>query len=834
MMETSCIVDRKTGKSVCPLKSVEVKGTIGDELAEVVVVQNFLNDRQNSIEAIYTFPLPHRASVNGFSARVGEKEITGQIKEKEEAFRGYDAAVRRGDSGFLLESHRPDIFQISLGSILPKEKVSVTISYIQDIESTDNEIRWMLPTVIAPRYIPGKYKGTKTGPGYANPTDMVPDGDYITPPVGDAPYTIKVDIDICCVAGIEKITSPSHTIEVYRGNDGETSVSLANKDELLDRDYVLIIGLGNEYKDLFKVPHKDQSGSYGYIKFCPQLECRFDNKVKHEYIFIIDVSGSMGGEKLRQAKRALGICLRNLIDGDRFNIIAFESDFTVFSRQSVIYSQDSLNRADKWISLLEDMGGTEIYNPMHFVLEEMKTYEGYERVVLLFTDGQVGNEEDVISLVKTHSKYLTLYSFGIDTAVNKYFIDGLAEAGNGMPEYIYPGERIDDKVIRQFARIHEPCISNPCIKSLEGRDIEVVPKMPSRLYASDSYSFVIKSDGLELLNSISIEGTYGDEPYIHVINAECQGDPGLLKLKWAKGKIRMLEGMLGSGNGRRDQLIKEEIIDISITYGILSALTSFVALYKRNINEMGLPEVVVVPVCPPRGWELDYINEAHQDFYVMSAVPDFSEDSGFMDYCMDGSVNELTVPLFLKNCRVESSGEPEYLSCQCMPMDCDGLWDDEEINVQNENSTVKERLHDAFRRAGEIQNADGSFGSKDDRRKKTAIYVIGMLLSQGDWKPYRIQIMKAGSVLAEGDGCKSLIECIAIHLIIENKLYRDISMENRLNIFLDNLKVSERTLYNEAINGEIAGLLQKIGLVTAIQSEDNAEYGIELLEHVII
>ena len=156
----------------------------------------------------------------------------------------------------------------------------------------------------------------------------------------------------------------------------------------------------------------------------------------YEYTFVIDVSGSMSGRKLEQAKKALQLSLRNLIEGDRFNMIAFESEYICFSETSVPYTQSNLEKADRWVTSLVPMGGTVILQPLRFVLERPYT-ENTGRVVLLFTDGQVGNEKEIIQLVRRNNKALNLFPFGIDTAVNRYFIDSLAQAGNGSPEFVF-------------------------------------------------------------------------------------------------------------------------------------------------------------------------------------------------------------------------------------------------------------------------------------------------------------------------------------------------------------------------------------------------------------
>ncbi|NMB96706.1 MAG: VWA domain-containing protein, partial [Clostridiaceae bacterium] len=557
ILDVCCVADRNSGSFICPLYNVEAKAIVDGNMAEVTLIQNFVNTGRKSIEALYTFPLIHNAQITGFKAQIGENQVVGAFKEKEEAFRDYNDAISKGDSAFLFESHRPDIFQISLGNIAVGERVTISITYLEEIKIVDNELRWIFPTVLAPRYIPGRVLGKKTGAGTVLPTDRVPDADYIILPVGEGYFTLKMTITVKRMEGIKKISSPSHPIEISIEKNSYL-ITFAREMELLDSDFVLSLLVEDIQRNSYIIgtrdilisakystsdstfmevvdEHHDMEASmdgrsdscentvstnnsnssehvnsinnidtgadtgtdekenlpdnskknadevFGEIKLVMDVDWYEQEYNNYQYIFMIDVSGSMAGEKLEQAKRALKIALRNLVEGDQFNIIAFESTYQYFSESPEDYSQESLMRADEWIGKLQSMGGTEIYKPLNFILQKFNDDADYRsnpgKVIYLFTDGQVGNEKEVIRLVSQYSHLISLYPFGIDTAVNKYFIDSLAEIGNGMPEYIYPGERIEEKVIRQFSRMHQPYMENPQITGKEGSYLEAMPPL---------------------------------------------------------------------------------------------------------------------------------------------------------------------------------------------------------------------------------------------------------------------------------------------------------------------------------------------------------------------
>jgi Ca-activated chloride channel family protein len=758
MIDACGITDKKGKKTDCPLQSVEVTAILDGSMALVTLVQSFMNTGSHDIEALYTFPMPHNAQVTGFKAGIGDTEVTGDFREKEQAFEEYDKAVRGGDTAFLLESHRPDIFQISLGNIAKGEQASITILYIEDINCVDSELRWILPTVVAPRYIPGKKKGAKTGPGEAHPTEKVPDADYITPSIGEAPYHLSIRAVLKGVLGIKKVSSPSHPVEVSIEKDAFV-VTLAKEGELLDNDFVLVAQIEKEDDCSLVVARHYNGQAYGIARFAIEIDDYTESHKNYEYNFMIDISGSMCGEKIEQAKRALGICLRNLMPGDKFNIVAFESEYICFSLRPVLYSQENMQKADSWINALDDRGGTEIYQPLKFVLDKAGDNDNLEKVIFLFTDGQVGNEREIIRLVRQNNKSVYVYPFGIDTAVNKYFIDGLAEAGNGMPEYVYPGERIEDKVIRQFSRIHQPFIANPMVADKDGTEITVSPAMPGRLYSSETYCFSLKSEMPEQLNNITVSGDIGEEKMTKTISAAVSGDAELLSRKWAKEKIKVLEGQLGSGNERRDKLIKKEIIELSMQYSLLSTLTSLVAVYKRTVKATGLPETVVVPVSKPRGWDMF-------DSPAVSAVA-------------GGAVFR-------------------FVSAPA-PMCC------EESHIPfakaKKSETVND-LADAIRRAAEKQNADGTFGAGKNAGNLTSYFIIGMLLAEDAWKPYRIQIMKAGRALLAIEDTDKVLKVAAINLILQAKIDKSREMQVALKNTVNTLTEEETAMLDALKAGD--------------------------------
>lgn len=224
-----------------PLKSVRICGNIRGLYGEVAVEQLYINKQKKDLEVIYTFPVPDQAVISHFEARVGERIITGEIREKEEAFKIYDRALRKGDSAFLLEQFRPNIFQVTLGRVLPGEEVRIKVVYLETLLYRDGELRISIPTLVAPRYIPGSKAGEKYGMGWADPTGQVPDADFITPPVDSgAAYGVALNLNIEPLMPIDGYSSPSHLLSVAANEDGSARITLAGGEAALDRDIVIL------------------------------------------------------------------------------------------------------------------------------------------------------------------------------------------------------------------------------------------------------------------------------------------------------------------------------------------------------------------------------------------------------------------------------------------------------------------------------------------------------------------------------------------------------------------------------------------------------------------
>ena len=584
-----------------PLQSVKIAGEVYAFYARIAITQIYQNTSSDNIEAIYTFPIPDTAAVLGFTARTGERTIRSVIKKKEEALKTYNDAVKAGDRALLLTEHRPNIFQLSVGQLLPGEIIEIEISYLDELKYQDRELRLAIPTVVAPRYIPGIKSGSKKGTGWTDPTDRVPDADFITPVVGQADYRTSLDLRVN-VLKPAAFDSPSHKIKVERIDENTARIGFRDASCAMDSDFVLVCTLCDEITASGMVFSTDGNEKLLHLTFIPELE-PLAKPGGQNYIFLIDISGSMMEEKLEQAKSALQLCLRNLTEEDSFNLIAFNHACTRFAKRFKPFNQQNLNLAGRWIDRLEASGGTEILEPLESCLQDDASEKS---AILLFTDGQVGNEREIFDYVRRRLNQRRIFTFGIDTAVNSFFLNELARAGRGKAEFIYPGERIDDKVLRQFARIISPVVDDVRIDWGSILVKDVFPQETGLVFDLEPLNVFARANG-ELTGDVVFKGKVGERTFESRISLNilpCSNETDLLEKIWARKIIEQLEFDLNYGNPRRKEKIRGEITSLSIQYGIISSLASFVAVEERVDKASGLPVTRPVPVAVPQGWEM--------------------------------------------------------------------------------------------------------------------------------------------------------------------------------------------------------------------------------------
>lgn len=593
-LRTACETDK------IALRGVRLDATLIGATVRATLEQTFVNLEDKAIEAIYTFPLPETAAVCGFEVLTGDRVLTAEIEESEAALERYDDAIAGGHGAFLLEQDRPDVFSARVGNLKPGQAAKIRVSYVDQLERVDRSLRVRFPTTIAPRYV--------SAAGTGDPLQAAIDGDVLNPPhVLAVPYGLEMQVRIKAGAEIEKVSSPTHGVNVARPATAaeDWDFSFAEKLVEMDRDVVLQLDLTRDPAPDVQVAKGPDDAHYLAVSFVPEfdLEDLGDHR-PNETVFLLDCSGSMQGESIQQASMALELCLRSLSAADTFNVCRFGSTFDFFAPLPVAYSDDTLRRAISFIRRGADLGGTEIHEPLSRVLSAKPTL-GEVRNVIVLTDGQVSNEPAVIELARKWRGTNRLFTFGIGTAASGYLIRNLARATGGAAEFISGSERIEDKVLRTFSRIASPAVTDV---SVDWGDVEVqtTGEIPP-LFDGDILRVFGRAPGWPPASvTLKCRTAAGPQSWTVAV-PPVTSDAGVISLGWARAKIESLEGATGSVTSQaveRQSSSERQLTTLSKKFGILCSRTSFVAVEHRSLEERnaGMPDLRRVPAQIAHGW----------------------------------------------------------------------------------------------------------------------------------------------------------------------------------------------------------------------------------------
>ena len=600
--------EERAGEPI-PLLGVKVKGDILGRGARVRVFQRFRNRESKAVEAVYKFPLPEGAAICGFKAHVDGRVIEGKVEEKERAFELYDDALSRGDGGYLLDEERPNIFTLSVGNLNPGTEVLIEIEYVTLLDVDGRRIRFFLPTTISPRYLPD---GTQDDNG------IPVDGRLHPPYAAEVPYGVSIDLMLHKGSLLESVESPSHQVRIEDLKGDPVHVSLSSESVRMDRDFILHM---DYVQSAVSRAYQYRTGEEVFVQldFLPngvklekQSKPAADPKgLKRELVFLVDCSGSMQGDSIGEAKKALEVCLRGVEEGKWFNVYRFGSTHESLFGETKAYSEKTADEALLYVKTMDaDLGGTEILKPLKQICSSKRKIQNSGMDIILLTDGQVGNESEILKLIRKNSAVVRVFPVGIGAGCNEYFIKGLARAGGGASEFIFPGERVEPKVLGIFGKLNEGVVTDLDI-SWGASTVEQAPAAPV-VFAGSAATFFARIPGGSVgKRELKVKGKVDGRKQvweIEVMDLEEQSLP--IPTLWARERIRDLEesgDALLSGSRQSDRKmgqVNERIVEISKNYGLISQATSYVAVEQREEKEKTTGEVALrkVPVLLNIGW----------------------------------------------------------------------------------------------------------------------------------------------------------------------------------------------------------------------------------------
>jgi Ca-activated chloride channel family protein len=598
-----------------PLKAMQVNAQIEGLVAHTTVAQTFVNTFDEPIEATYIFPLPDRMAVTRFHLEVGGREVEGVLKERTAARRDYIKALKAGHRAAITEEERPGVFTMRVGNLMPGDEATVHLSLVGPIPFYNGEATFRFPLVVAPRYVPGKPLDSKdVGSGVQPDTDAVPDASRVTPPIllkgYPNPVRLALAVDIH-PSGIpmHDFRSSLHAVLEAEDADGVGRIMLQGG-ERLDRDFILRFRVGESAVRtslaLLPDPGTGKEGTFALTIVPPKGPVGVQKP--RDIIFVLDRSGSMGGWKIVAARRAMARMVESLGEQDRLAVYAFdrtiETPPQLGGTQLVIANHRNRYWAVEYLNKIEARGGTEMYQPLDLAAHVLSGRDNQrERILVLATDGQVTNENQLLRALAERARQFRIFSLGIDKAVNEGFLRQLAQLGNGSYELVESEERLDEVMEQIHRRIGNPVLT---AIGLEADGFEMVsdsicPGRQPDLFPGGALCIWGRFQGGGQ-GSLVVKARDGDgKPWFATVPARRSHHPAIASL-WARGRVRELEDRFAVRTEGREA-IERQIIETSLRFGVLCRFTSFVAVDPANVvNPGGQVERITQAVEMPAGW----------------------------------------------------------------------------------------------------------------------------------------------------------------------------------------------------------------------------------------
>jgi len=591
-----------------PLKATRVDVRIAGVIAAVTVTQHYRNEGQRPIEARYIFPGSTRSAVHAMTVRIGERQIAAQIREKQRARLEYDSARREGKTSALLEQERPNVFSMKVANIQPGDDVQVALQYSELIAPHDGRYRFVFPTVVGPRYrsaptapavpVPQgdrrSWDGPTTGGSPAAANGALSATAHLPPGVASN-ASFDLTVKLSAPLPVREVHSDSHKLEAIGLGTEHVQLALAGEAPRDDRDFIVEYSLAGERTAtglmLYQAPPGDGAENFFLALVEPPQAVAPAQVSPRDYVFVVDVSGSMHGYPLDTAKTLLRELIGGLRPSDTFNVVLFSGSNRVLAEASVPATQANIARALHTIDRAAGGGGTEIVPALRRVAALPKPAD-VSRSVIVVTDGYVAVENEVFQLVRRNLDHANVFAFGIGTAVNRHLIEGLARAGQGEAFIVTRPGRAAEQAQRLRRMIDRPVLTQLKARftGLEVYDVE--PAALPDVMAGRPVVLWGKWRGSSAGAKLVLAGQAADGNHVDVIDAPPpDADAVALRHLWARQRIAQLgddEALMGGQSQR------EAITALGLEYSLLTSYTSFVA-----VDEVARARQAATPVNQP-------------------------------------------------------------------------------------------------------------------------------------------------------------------------------------------------------------------------------------------
>jgi Ca-activated chloride channel homolog len=575
-----------------PLKDTRVEVAITGVIADVTVRQVYENHGARPIHARYVFPASTRAAVYAMTMTVGDVRIVARIKEREKARLEFDTAKREGRSASLLEQSRPNVFTMNVANVLPGDTISVELKYTELLVPTDKAYEFVYPTVVGPRY-------SETRESQASPQDEFVKAPYTRQGV-DPLSKFHLSGVISTGIPIQEIASSSHEVELRWAGPARAELALAHSEQFSgNRDFILRYRLAGAEISSGLLLYQGRDENFFLLMAEPPQAVEADEVPEREYIFVLDVSGSMHGFPLDTGRKLMGDLVSVLRPADTFNVVVFADGTETWSSASVPATRPNLARALQFIGRKDGGGGTRLLNALQRAMS-LPRRSAVSRSIVLLTDGYIEAEADVFEYVRNQLDDANVFVFGIGSSVNRFLIEGVARAGLGEPFVVtQPSEALEAAAkLRQY--IDSPVLTDIDVRFVGFDAYDVEPGKIPDLFASRPLVVFGKWRGAPG-GSIEVSGKTGRGLYhTSMAVAPEHADPrqAALRYLWARTRIANLADF---GPAEPSDEHVAAITSLGLTYGLLTRYTSFVAVQEIVRRTTDDADAVDQPLPLPAG-----------------------------------------------------------------------------------------------------------------------------------------------------------------------------------------------------------------------------------------
>ena len=542
------------------LSSTSVDATISGVIANVIVEQTYLNAGDSIVDATYVFPMASKAAIYGMEMDVNDRTIVAEIRRRSEAEEIFENADSSGLTASLLEQERPNVFQMSLANIQPGDSITVRMVYTELLVPTGGVYQFVFPNIVGPRF-------TTDGEPWVNQVNQ----DSLNLSATDLNFNLKINSGM----PVEAECLSHNAIFESEGNSTQTSVSTNPGD-----DFIVSYTLDDESIETGLLLYEGPEENFFLSMIQPaRPDVPFESP-QREYIFIMDVSGSMGGTPIAISQLLINNLLSDLNSDDRFNILFFAGGSSFLAPNSLEVTPENITLAMNMINNMEASGGTQLLPAMEQALG-MQGTEGYSRTFVILTDGYVTVEKPAFELIRENMDEANFFSFGIGTSVNRYIIEGIAYVGEGEAFVVtdFAEAEIVADAFKEY--IERPVLTNiiPTFEGIEVYDVEpltvpdVFAERPIIIYGK----YNAPAEG-----TITIQGDYAGGEISstlnfadYTVNTE---ENIALQYLWARKRIRLMSDYGIASNETDTISIEEEITQLGLQYSLITEFTSFVAV----------------------------------------------------------------------------------------------------------------------------------------------------------------------------------------------------------------------------------------------------------------